>query len=198
MIFGFICFWPYIAFRPVAWLIGIANIPEETQLVLRPLPQVSRNVRSAWPIGVDGVPLGCFPFLGSHGAGVSVVVRGGASGRRMCCLANYVDLYWTIMPRRISVPAVRFGNSGSIFVCVRNGRVDVRPDHKRRSFYRFDFPLCPRLGGIARRLRNSQFRQTPVPATLTCFRPPFPLLTKILWLPTGPILMGKRITNDQC
>lgn len=108
LMFGFTCFWAYIAFSQY-FLIWYANIPEETKFFL--VRQGGQALETNWPYVSLALIAGCFvlPFVGMMARSIRRN-RNLLFGWAVFLLAmRYLDMYWVIRPSYQPDPAVLQG-----------------------------------------------------------------------------------------
>ena len=108
LMFGFTCFWAYIAFSQY-FLIWYANIPEETRFYL--VRQGGQELKTGWPYVSMALIIGCFilPFVGL----MSRTIKRNRTTLFFWAIfilgMRYVDMYWLIRPNLKSFVEPTFG-----------------------------------------------------------------------------------------
>jgi len=143
LIFGFICFWAYIAFSQYM-LIWYANIPEETHWFYVRYPGFSES------FGPMAIALMVFhwgvPFLGIMSRHVRRRPWAVALWSAYVLVWHYVDLYWTIMPEANLGTGGAVGILASILCVIGMVALMLGLIIKVGSFYRLIPVRDPRLG----------------------------------------------------
>lgn len=108
LMFGFTCFWAYIAFSQY-FLIWYANIPEETRFYL--VRQGGQELETGWPYVSLALITGCFvlPFVGL----MSRTIKRNRTTLFFWAIfilgMRYVDMYWLIRPNYQPTPDAILG-----------------------------------------------------------------------------------------